>query len=114
MELTTIDPESTSTSTSTSESTSSSSSTSESTPKPSGRRDTDGMAVASFVLGLLGLLVLNLFLGPIAIVLAGIALMRGTSRKGRALLGLGLGVADLVVLAVLMSMDNTVSWGLAG
>ncbi|MFG2503402.1 DUF4190 domain-containing protein [Streptomyces sp. NPDC048441] len=85
-----------------------------STPAPTGRRDTDGMAVASFVLGLLGLLVLNLFLGPIAIVLAGIALLRGTSRKGRAILGLGLGVADLVVLAALMSMDNTVSWGLAG
>lgn len=83
-------------------------------PAPTGRRDTDGMAVASFVLGLLGLLVLNLFLGPIAIVLASIALLRGTSRKGRALLGLGLGVADLVVLAALMSMDNTVSWGLAG
>lgn len=110
MELTTIDPESTSMDP---ESTSTSTSSS-SAPKPSGRRDTDGMAVASFVLGLLGLLVLNLFLGPIAIVLAGIALMRGTSRKGRALLGLGLGVADLVVLAVLMSMDNTVSWGLAG
>lgn len=83
-------------------------------PVPTGRRDTDGMAVASFVLGLLGLLVLNLFLGPIAIVLASIALLRGTGRKGRAMLGLGLGVADLVVLGVLMSMDNTVSWGLAG
>ncbi|MGW6021697.1 hypothetical protein [Streptomyces sp. NPDC055099] len=85
-----------------------------SAPAPTGRRDTDGMAVASFVLGLLGLLVLNLFLGPIAIVLASMALLRGTSRKGRAMLGLGLGVADLVVLAVLMAMDNTVSWGLAG
>ncbi|MEU6822001.1 DUF4190 domain-containing protein [Streptomyces atriruber] len=72
------------------------------------------MAVASFVLGLLGLLVLNLFLGPVAIVLAGIALWRGTTRKGRALLGLGLGVADLVVLAALVSADNTLSWGLAG
>lgn len=88
--------------------------TTSSAPVPTGRRDTDGMAVASFVLGLLGLLVLNLFLGPIAIVLASIALLRGTGRKGRAMLGLGLGVADLVVLAVLMSMDNTVSWGLAG
>ncbi|MEU1118092.1 MULTISPECIES: hypothetical protein [unclassified Streptomyces] len=82
--------------------------------RPTGRRDTNGMAVASFVLGLLGLLVLNVFLGPVAIVLAGIALWRGTARRGRALLGLGLGVADLVVLAVLVSMDNTVSWGLAG
>lgn len=117
MELTTIDPESASTnpgSTSIDPGSSSTATSSSSAPKPSGRRDTDGMAVASFVLGLLGLLVLNLFLGPIAIVLAGIALRRGTSRKGRALLGLGLGVADLVVLAVLMSMDNTVSWGLAG
>ncbi|MFJ6570768.1 DUF4190 domain-containing protein [Streptomyces sp. NPDC091292] len=77
-------------------------------------RDADGMAVASFVLGLLGLLVLNVLLGPVAIVLAGIALWRGTSRRGRALLGLGLGVADLVVLAVLMSANGTVSWGLAG
>ncbi|MGV9882313.1 DUF4190 domain-containing protein [Streptomyces sp. NPDC003006] len=72
------------------------------------------MAVASFVCGLLGLLVLNIFLGPVAIVLASVALWRGTARRGRALLGLGLGVADLIVLAALVSMDNTVSWGLGG
>ncbi|MGW7072558.1 hypothetical protein ACWGII_29335 [Streptomyces sp. NPDC054855] len=113
MGLTTTAPRSETTTSATSN-TSAASATSGPAPAPTGRRDTDGMAVASFVLGLLGLLVLNLFLGPIAIVLASIALMRGTSRKGRAMLGLGLGVADLVVLAVLMSMDNTVSWGLAG
>jgi len=73
-------------------------------------RDADGMAVASFILGLLGLLVLNLFLGPIAIVLATVALWRGTTRRGRAFLGLGLGIADLVVLVTVMQMDNTVSW----
>ncbi|MFI0040797.1 DUF4190 domain-containing protein [Streptomyces mutabilis] len=77
-----------------------------------GIRDTDGMAVASFVLGLLGLLVLNVFLGPIAIALAGVALRRGTARRGRALLGLGLGIADLLVLAAFMSADNTMSWSL--
>ncbi|MEU7722244.1 DUF4190 domain-containing protein [Streptomyces tibetensis] len=75
-----------------------------------GLRDTDGMAVASFILGLLGLLVLNLFLGPIAIVLASVALWRGTERRGRALLGLGLGVADLLVLAAFMQFDSTISW----
>jgi hypothetical protein len=75
-----------------------------------GIRDTDGMAVASFILGLLGLLVLNLFLGPIAIVLASVALWRGTERRGRALLGLGLGVADLLVLAAFMEFDSTISW----
>ncbi|MCN9240248.1 DUF4190 domain-containing protein [Streptomyces sp. RY43-2] len=68
------------------------------------------MAVASFVLGLLGLLVMNLFLGPFAIVLAAVALWRGTTRRGRALLGLGLGVADLVVLVTLMQVNHTVSW----
>ncbi|MFF9866938.1 DUF4190 domain-containing protein [Streptomyces sp. NPDC013953] len=75
-----------------------------------GIRDADGMAVAAFVLGLLGLLVLNIILGPIAIGLALLALRRGTARRGRALLGLGLGVADLVVLAVLASADGTLSW----
>ncbi|WP_274562957.1 DUF4190 domain-containing protein [Streptomyces spiramyceticus] len=79
-----------------------------------GARDADGMAVASFVLGLVGLLVLNIFLGPVAIVLASMALWRGTERRGRALLGLGLGVADLAVLAALVSADNTVSWTFGG
>jgi hypothetical protein len=73
-------------------------------------RDTDGMAVASFILGLLGLLVLNLFLGPIAIVLAAVSLWRGTTRRGRAYLGLALGVADLLVLIAFMQVDHTVSW----
>jgi hypothetical protein len=77
-----------------------------------GTRDANGMAVASFILGLLGLLVLNVFLGPVAIVLAGVALWRGTTRRGRAYLGLGLGIADLLVLVAFMQMDNTVSWSL--
>ncbi|MFE4453748.1 DUF4190 domain-containing protein [Streptomyces sp. NPDC056796] len=77
-------------------------------------READGLAVASFVLGLLGLLVMNILLGPAAIVMALIALARSTARRGRALLGLGLGVADLVVLAVLVTSNGTVSWSLAG
>ncbi|MFG3126286.1 DUF4190 domain-containing protein [Streptomyces tendae] len=82
------------------------------TTRRTGIHDTDGMAVASFVLGLLGLLVLNVFLGPIAIALASVALWRGTARRGRALLGLGLGVADLLVLVAFMSADSTMSWSL--
>ncbi|MGW1493479.1 DUF4190 domain-containing protein [Streptomyces sp. NPDC002402] len=79
--------------------------------QPVGMRDTDGMAVAAFVLGLVGLLVMNIVLGPIAIVLSAIALWRGTARRGRALLGLALGVADLAVLAVLVTVNGTVAWG---
>ncbi|GAB1331265.1 DUF4190 domain-containing protein [Streptomyces sp. NPDC093260] len=75
-----------------------------------GRRDTEGMAVASFVLGLVGLVVLNLVLGPVAIALAVIALRRGTPRPGRARLGLVLGIVDLVVLAVLMAVHQGSSW----
>ncbi|MFG2718206.1 DUF4190 domain-containing protein [Streptomyces sp. NPDC048416] len=77
-------------------------------------RDADGMAVAAFVLGLLGLLVMNVILGPLAIVLASLALLYGTQRRGRALLGLALGVADLLVLVCLTMADHTVSWGLGG
>ncbi|MFF4804629.1 DUF4190 domain-containing protein [Streptomyces sp. NPDC001351] len=80
------------------------------TRKPA--RDADGMAVASFILGLLGLLVLNIFLGPVAIVLAAVALWRGTARRGRAYLGMALGVADLAVLVIAMQLSNTVSWSL--
>jgi len=76
----------------------------------SAARDADSMAVASFILGLVGLLALNIFLGPLSIALASMALFRGTTRRGRAFLGLGLGVADLLVLVAFMSADNTLSW----
>ncbi|MEU0100291.1 hypothetical protein [Streptomyces sp. NPDC006267] len=77
-------------------------------------RDADGLAVASFVLGLVGLLVFNILLGPTAIVMALLALARRTRRRGRARLGLALGVADLAVLAALITVDGTVVWDLGG
>lgn len=73
-------------------------------------RDADGMAVASFVLGLAGLLVFNVVLGPTALVMAALALVRRTRRRGRALLGMALGAADLVVLLVLAMADHSLSW----
>ncbi|MFF8553364.1 hypothetical protein ACF058_11060 [Streptomyces sp. NPDC015501] len=81
--------------------------------RPAGR-EADGLAVASFVLGLVGLLVFNLVLGPTAIVMALLSLARRTRRRGRARLGLALGVADLVVLAVLVTADGAVAWNVAG
>ncbi|GAA0339935.1 hypothetical protein [Streptomyces blastmyceticus] len=78
-------------------------------PRPPRSRP-DTMAVWSFVLGLLGLLIFNLVLGPIALTLATLALTRGTTRKGRATLGLALGAADLIVIATLMATDHTISW----
>jgi hypothetical protein len=68
------------------------------------------MAVASFLLGLPGLLVLNVVLGPAAIVLALVALVRGTRRRGRALLGFVLGVADLALMVGLTIAGHGVLW----
>lgn len=85
-----------------------------SAPRRTTGREADGLAVASFVLGLVGLLAFNLLLGPTAIVMALLALARRTRRPGRARLGLALGVADLVVLAVLVTVNGTVAWDLAG
>ncbi|CAM5283669.1 hypothetical protein SAVIM338S_00182 [Streptomyces avidinii] len=82
------------------------------TPGRSRYRDADAMAVTAFVLGLVGLLVMNLVLGPTAVVLGLLALWRQTSRPGRARLGIALGVADLVVLACLVTADDTWSWSL--
>lgn len=73
----------------------------------------DSYAVASFVSGLTGLLVFNLLLGPLALVLAALAVRDGTGRRARAFAGALLGLADLVVLAVLVTADGTVSWGIA-
>ena len=73
----------------------------------------DSMALWSFVSGLVGLLVFNLVLGPLALVLATLALTGGTGRRGRAAAGLALGVADLTLLAALVANDATISWHLA-
>lgn len=82
----------------------------EAAPRRAVGREADGLAVASFVLGLVGLLAFNLLLGPTAIVMALLSLARRTRRPGRAYLGLALGVADLVVLAVLVTVNGTVAW----
>ncbi|GHG61404.1 DUF4190 domain-containing protein [Streptomyces griseocarneus] len=74
------------------------------------RGDADLMAIASFVAGLVGLLVFNVVLGPCALVLGATALARGTDRRFRALLGCALGCADLVLLAVLSLVQGTPSW----
>ncbi|MGV9269413.1 DUF4190 domain-containing protein [Kitasatospora sp. NPDC003701] len=72
--------------------------------------EADNLAVASFLLGLPGLLLFNIVLGPLAITLATLALVRGTRRRGRAVLGLALGVAALVILAVTTVAGHGVLW----
>ncbi|MER6300662.1 DUF4190 domain-containing protein [Kitasatospora sp. NPDC001539] len=73
-----------------------------------GTAEADSLAVASFLLGLPSLLLFNIVLGPIAITLATLALIRGTSRRGRAFLGLALGITSLVILAVTTATSHGV------
>ena len=67
-------------------------------------KDGEGTAVAGFISGLIGLLVGNVVLGPLAIVL-GVHALRSSpssSRRNRAVLAIALGVADLVFYAALI------------
>ncbi|MEV4434449.1 DUF4190 domain-containing protein [Streptomyces sp. NPDC049585] len=82
--------------------------------KVSARRDADLMAVWSFLTGLVGLLVFNVVLGPCALVLGGTALARGTARRFRAVLGMALGAAGLLVFVVLSVVQGTPSWFMEG
>ncbi|PWI41908.1 DUF4190 domain-containing protein [Streptomyces sp. ICBB 8177] len=74
------------------------------------RSDADGTAVASFIIGLLGTFVLNAVFGPLAIILGCVSLTRATRRRGRALLGITLGVADVAILATLIATHHSISW----
>lgn len=69
-------------------------------------KDGEGTAVAGFISGLIGLLVGNVVLGPLAVVL-GVHALRSSpsSRRGRAVLAIVLGVADLVFYAALILAD---------
>lgn len=58
-------------------------------------------AAVSFVSGLVGLLVANLVLGPLAIVLGLIGLRADSGRRARATLGILLGIADIAVFVLL-------------
>jgi ABC-type dipeptide/oligopeptide/nickel transport system permease component len=64
----------------------------------------DDRVTASLVLGATGLFFFNIVFGPIAIALGAVAARRHRSGPDRvaALIGVALGAADLVVLAVLL------------
>jgi hypothetical protein len=72
------------------------------------------VAAVSFVSGLVGLLVANLVLGPLAVVLGLIGLRVDSGRRGRAVLGIVLGIADIAVFVLLAahagSHHGSLSW----
>ena len=74
-------------------------------PTTSVRRN--GMAVTGMVCGIVGLFVLGILLGPLAVIFGGIGLSRskvsGTGR-GQAITGIVLGVIDIVAYLVIVAV----------
>jgi hypothetical protein len=65
----------------------------------------NGLAVAGLVCGIVGILILNIILGPLAIIFGGVALSRankGAPRKTMSLWAIGLGILDVVLFIVLL------------
>lgn len=69
------------------------------------RSNTNGMAIAALVLGIVGLFFLGIVLGILAIVFGYLALKRA-GRTGMAKAGLILGVIDVVFAVILMATNG--------
>lgn len=79
----------------------------------------DGRAVAALACGVAGLFMFNIVFGPLAIGLGTSAARRARGHADRVigLVGLLLGVADLVLLVVLVALrihDGAFTWHLGG
>ncbi|WSQ14473.1 DUF4190 domain-containing protein [Streptomyces sp. NBC_01231] len=77
-----------------------------SSPAASSRSRTNGLAVASLICGIIGLLFFNMVLGPVAIVLGAVGLRQAGAKggAGMAKAGIVLGILDLVVFGVLLAL----------
>ncbi|MEU0335176.1 DUF4190 domain-containing protein [Streptomyces sp. NPDC006193] len=73
---------------------------------PSSRSRTNGLAIASLCCGIVGLFLLNIVLGPLAIVFGIIARRQATGQSGTGMAkaGIILGAVDLVLWLVLASV----------
>jgi hypothetical protein len=70
-------------------------------------QDGNGLAVAGLVCGLVGLLFFPIILGPLALIFGGIGWSKanhGAKHKGMAIAAVVLGIADLVLMAVLFAV----------
>ena len=65
----------------------------------------NGLAIAGMVCGIVGLLLFNVILGPLAIIFGAIGLSKarnGANHRGMAIAGIVLGVLDVVIFVVLL------------
>jgi Domain of unknown function (DUF4190) len=71
------------------------------------RGRSNGMAIAALVCGIIGLFILEIILGPLAIIFGGLALQRanrGAGQRGMAWAGLILGVIDVLGFIVILAL----------
>jgi len=67
----------------------------------------NGLAIASLVCGIIGLLIFGVILGPLAVIFGAIALQRakrGASGKGMAIAGLVLGLIATILAIILIAV----------
>lgn len=68
-------------------------------------RGPNGMAIAGLVLGVIGIFILNIVLGPLAVIFGALGLnraRRGASGRGMAIAGIALGIFDVVIWVIVL------------
>jgi hypothetical protein len=78
-------------------------------------RGHNAMAIAGLVCGVIGLVVFNVILGPLAVIFGGVGLHsanRGAGRRGMARVDIVLGIIDMVlfVLAIAVASKHSFNW----
>ena len=72
---------------------------------PTQTKNSNGLAIAGLVCGLVGLIVFNFILGPLAIIFGGIGWSRanrGANHRGMAITAVVLGVVDILIYVILL------------
>jgi hypothetical protein len=70
-------------------------------------QQSNGLAIAGLVCGIVGLLFFNVILGPLAIIFGGIGWSkanRGAKHRGMAIAAVVFGIVDLIIFGVLLAV----------
>ncbi|MFD7713485.1 DUF4190 domain-containing protein [Streptomyces sp. NPDC059785] len=88
-------------------------------PAASSGSRTNGLAIASLICGIVGVVIFNVILGPIAIVLGAVALRQSSVKNGAGMAkaGIVLGVVDVLLFVILLAVaasNGGFSWYVGG
>jgi hypothetical protein len=77
--------------------------------RSSARGESNGLAVAGLVCGIVGLFILNVILGPLAIIFGGVGLSRanrGAPHRAMSIWAIALGIVAIVLFVVLIAVSS--------